>query len=166
MPFPVLQVIEQGCGGVFSQGHRKYQSAVLYVEGPMAILAKLQMDSSKSFCHFFSMEKSLVETVVLPCSKHKRKWGEGISLFTSFIFAADNIVHFLRRFFASAGKPHFHDCVEAAFKKFNVIGNMLIIKMTLGLVRIIINYLLLIIISEFEIGAIEQLIFFDVTKQL
>lgn len=85
---------------------------------------------------------------------------------TSLIFAADDFIHFLRRFLAAAGKPHFDDRVQSAFEKFHVVCNVPIVEMLLGELCVILFDFKLMIVTELEINEVERLVFFYVAEEL
>ena len=81
------------------------------------------------------------------------------------VFTADDFIHLFRRFLATSCEPHFYNGIEATFKKLDMVFDMLIVKVMLGLIAVIEMDLRLGIISKFEIGAVEQLIIIDMTEQ-
>ena len=88
-----------------------------------------------------------------------------LSLLPAAIFAQDNLLHLLRRLLAAASQPHFHYGIKAAPEKFNMILDMLIVKMALSLVHIIVFQLELIVVAQLKICTVKQLIFLDMSKQ-
>ena len=74
---------------------------------------------------------------------------------TALIFAADNPVYFLRGFLAAASKPHFHNRVKAAFKKGDMVGDVMDAQIAGCLAHIVQFSFMTAVISQFEVGAVE-----------
>ena len=85
-------------------------------------------------------------------------------LFTTTIFAFDNLKHIFRTFFTAVFEPHFYNLRDTGFEKFHMIFNKPILKMRLCKDNIINENFIVIVISKFKISSIQYLIIFYMLK--
>ena len=102
-------------------------------------------------------------------------WTAGFLLFcsiivkesnTALIFTFNDFEYFFRAFLAVVFQPQFYDLCNARLEKFHVILNESVLKMRPGKGGVIADDSVLIIISELEIGLVEDLVLIDMTEQL
>lgn len=74
------------------------------------------------------------------------------------ILTADYALNLFRALFAAAVEPLFHHRVEAAFKKLQMVVDILVVKIPLGLPCVIVSYLESAVIAELKIGAVKKLV--------
>lgn len=84
----------------------------------------------------------------------------------AFVFALDDFVHFFRCFCASSCQPHLYDGIKSASEKLYVIVDEPVAKMIRRQLCIIFYDFELIIVPQFKVCLIEQLIFGDMPEQL
>ncbi len=72
----------------------------------------------------------------------------------ALVFAGQNLIHLLRRFLAAALQPLPDNGVQARLEKRDMIGDVLVVKVLLGLPRIIELWDMPAVIAQLEIGLI------------
>ena len=80
------------------------------------------------------------------------------------IFTLDDFKHIFRAFFTAAFYPDFYDLCNACFKKFHVVLDKSVLKMPAGKSRVILEDFVVVIISQLEIGLVEDLIVPDMPE--
>lgn len=83
----------------------------------------------------------------------------------ALVFAGQNLIHLLRRFLAAALQPLLDNGVQARLEKRHMIGDVLVVKVLLGLPCMIELGGAPAVIAQLEIGLIKKRIVLDVVKQ-
>ncbi len=101
---------------------------------------------------------------------HKKTQMPGICVFLALrgpspVFLPDDLIHLLRSFPASAGKPQLDDGIKAAPEKLDMVRHIAVAEIPGGKGGVIELDRMLFVITQLEVGFIEQLVFPDVAKQ-